>query len=122
MKRAILSSLVALVTGPLLVLAAVDGDDSVVELEKKAWDIYKNREGDAYKALCAPTYTGIYDVGVKDAQKEVADMNDIELRGQSVDGLFPPTEPIEEFPPRRVGDGEEHIRVRKPPCHGDDIN
>ena len=81
MKRAILFSFAALVTAPLLVLAAGGDDGSVMELEKKAWDIYKNRQADAYKALLAPTYTGIYDVGMKDVQKEVADMNDIELRG-----------------------------------------
>jgi len=83
MKKAILFSLAALVTAPLLVLAAGGDDNSVMELEKKAWDIYKNRQADAYKALLAPTYTGIYDVGMKDVQKEVADMNEIELRGVS---------------------------------------
>ena len=35
----------------------------------------------SFKALCAQNYTGVYDVGMKDTQKEVADMNDIELRG-----------------------------------------
>ena len=83
MKKAILFSLAALATAPLLVLAAGGDDNSVMELEKKAWDIYKNRQADAYKALLAPTYTGIYDVGMKDVQKEVADMNDVELRGVS---------------------------------------
>ena len=81
MKKAFLFSLAALVAAPLLVLAAGGEDDSVMELEKKSWDTYKNRQADAYKALCAPTYTGVYDVGMKDTQKEVADMNDIELRG-----------------------------------------
>jgi hypothetical protein len=82
MKKIILFKFAALVTAPLLVLAAA-GDDSVMELEKKSWDIYKNRQADAFKALCAPNYTGVYDVGMKDTQKEVADMNDIEIRSVS---------------------------------------
>jgi len=82
-KVAILFSFAALVAAPLFVLAAGGGDNSVMELEKKAWDTYKNRQADAFKALCAPTYTGIYDVGMKDLQKEVADMNDTELRSVS---------------------------------------
>jgi Domain of unknown function (DUF4440) len=80
MKKAILFSFAALVTAPLLVLAAGGDDNSIMELEKKAWDTYKNRQTDAFKALCAPTYTGIYDVGMKDPQKEVADINDTEIR------------------------------------------
>ncbi len=83
MKKAILFSFAALVAAPLLVLAAGGDDNSIMELEKKTWDTYKNRQADAFKALCAPTYTGIYDVGMKDAQKEVADMNDVELRSVS---------------------------------------
>jgi hypothetical protein len=83
MKKAILFSFAALVTAPLLALAAAGDDNNVMQLEKKAWDAYKNRQADAFKALCAPNYTGVYDVGMKDAQKEVADINDTELRSVS---------------------------------------
>jgi hypothetical protein len=80
MKKAIVFCFAALIAAPLLVLAAGGDDNAVAELEKKTWDVYKNRQADAFKALCAPTYIGVYDVGTKDAQKEVADMNDIEIR------------------------------------------
>jgi Domain of unknown function (DUF4440) len=83
MRKAILFSFAALVAAPLLVVAAAGDDNSIMELEKKSWDTYKNRQADAFKALCAPNYTGVYDVGMKDTQKEVADMNDIELRNIS---------------------------------------
>ena len=83
MKNTILRSIATLLAAPLLALAAAGDDDTVMNLEKKAWDTYKNRQADAFKALCAPTYTGVYDVGIKDTQKELADMNDIEIRSVS---------------------------------------
>jgi Domain of unknown function (DUF4440) len=83
MKKTILLSIATLLAAPVLALAASGDDDSIMNLEKKSWDTYKNREADAFKVLCAPSYTGVYDVGTKDAGKEVADMNDIEIRSVS---------------------------------------
>ena len=80
MKKAIVFCFATLVAAPLLVLAVGGDDNAVIELEKKTWDVYKNRQADAFKALCAPNYIGVYDVGTKDAEKEVADMKDIEIR------------------------------------------
>ena len=83
MKKTILLSIATLLAAPLLALAAAGDDASIMELEKKAWDTYKNRQADAFKALCAPNYTGVYDVGMKDTAKELSDMNDTEIRSVS---------------------------------------
>ena len=83
MKNTILLSIATLLAAPVLALAAAGDDDSIINLEKKAWDTYKSRQADAFKTLCAPDYAGIYDVGTKDREKELADMSDTEIRGVS---------------------------------------
>ncbi len=83
MRKTILLNIITLLAAPMLALATAGDDDTIMNLEKKSWDTYKNRQADAFKALCAPSYTGVYDVGTKDSGKEIADMNDIEIRGVS---------------------------------------
>jgi Domain of unknown function (DUF4440) len=83
MKNTILLSIATLLAAPVLAFAATGGDDSVINLEKKAWDAYKSHQADSFKVLCAPDYSGVYDVGTKDTEKELADMNDTEIRSVS---------------------------------------
>lgn len=81
MKKTFLFSLLLVMTAPFLALAAASDDESAVQLEKKTWQTYKDRQAGAFKALCTPDYVGVYDTGMKDMQTELADMNDVEIRG-----------------------------------------
>jgi hypothetical protein len=86
MNKSILLSVVTLFAAPVLAVAAAGDDNSIIELEKKAWDTYKSRQSDAFQALLAPGYTGVYDSGAKDVKTELADMNETEIRGVSFGG------------------------------------
>ena len=78
-KVAILFSFAALVAAPFLIFAAVGDDSSIIELEKKAWDAFKNRQGAAFQAFYTSDYTGVYGDGMKDIKGEVADMNNSDI-------------------------------------------
>ena len=57
---------------------------AITDSEKAAWEAYKNKQADAFKKYLAPDYCGIYADGIKNADKEVADMEKSELRDYSL--------------------------------------
>src|SRR4029453_16106220 len=59
-------------------------DAAITESEKAAWEAYKNKQTDAFKKYLATDYSGVYADGVKNLDKEVADMEKSELRDYSL--------------------------------------
>ena len=59
-------------------------DAAITESEKSAWEAYKNKQTDAFKKYLATDYSGVYADGVKNVDKEVADMEKSELRDYSL--------------------------------------
>ena len=59
-------------------------DAAITESEKSAWEAYKNKQADAFKKYLATDYSGVYADGVKNLDKEVADMEKSELRDYSL--------------------------------------
>ena len=59
-------------------------DAAITESEKSAWEAYKNKQTEAFKKYLAPDYSGVYADGVKNLDKEVADMEKSELRDYSL--------------------------------------
>jgi uncharacterized protein DUF4440 len=55
----------------------------VIDLEKSAWEAYKNKQADAFKKLLTKDYSGTYADGVNNVEAEVADMEKGELRQYS---------------------------------------
>src|SRR4030095_12957307 len=55
----------------------------ITDLEKSAWEAYKNKQADAFKKLFAPDYCGVYAEGIKTVDREVADMEKADLRDYS---------------------------------------
>jgi len=49
-------------------------ETAVADLEKSAWEAYKNKQGDAFKKLLSKDYFGAYAEGIKNVDAEVADM------------------------------------------------
>ena len=49
-------------------------ESTISDLEKSAWEAYKNKQADAFKALMSKEYYGVYAEGVKSLDAEVADM------------------------------------------------
>lgn len=49
-------------------------ESTITDLEKSAWEAYKNKQADAFKALMSKDYYGVYAEGVKTLDAEVADM------------------------------------------------
>jgi hypothetical protein len=58
-------------------------DAAITDSEKSAWEAYKNKQADAFKKYLATDYCGVYAEGIKNADKEVAGMEQTELREYS---------------------------------------
>jgi hypothetical protein len=58
-------------------------DAAITDSEKSAWEAYKNKQADAFKKYLATDYCGVYAEGIKNVDKEVADMEKTELRDYS---------------------------------------
>src|SRR5207249_9803782 len=56
---------------------------TISDLEKSAWEAYKNKQADAFKALMSKDYYGVYAEGAKTLGGELADMAKSDLRDYS---------------------------------------
>ena len=93
MKRQfILCSITLIVIAPICFGQASPGKSSpkpgpneaaITDLEKSAWEAYKNKQTDAFKALFSKDYYGVYAEGVKNLDGELADMAKADLREYS---------------------------------------
>ena len=57
---------------------------AITDLEKSAWEAYKNKQADAFRKLMSKDYYGTYAEGIKNLDKEVADMAKTDLREYSL--------------------------------------
>src|SRR5262245_21520871 len=58
-------------------------ESTISDLEKSAWEAYKNKQADAFKALMSKDYYGVYAEGIKTLDAELADMAKSDLRDYS---------------------------------------
>src|SRR5437773_9074602 len=58
-------------------------ETAITDLEKSAWEAYKNKQADAFKKLLSKDYCGVYANGIKTLDTEVADMAKTDLRDYS---------------------------------------
>jgi hypothetical protein len=58
-------------------------ESAITDLEKSAWEAYKNKQADAFKALMSEDYYGVYAEGVKTLDAELADIAKTDLRDYS---------------------------------------
>src|SRR2546423_2348557 len=68
---------------------------AITDLEKSAWEAYKNKQADAFKKLLSKDYYGVYAEGIKNLDTEVADMAKAELGDYSLADMkvvFPSTD------------------------------
>ena len=56
---------------------------AITDLERSAWEAYKNKQADAFKALMSKDYYGVYAEGAKTLDGELADMAKSDLRDYS---------------------------------------
>ena len=74
---------------------SASNETAITDLEKSAWQAYKNKQGDAFKKLMSRDYCGDYAEGSKNLDGEVADMAKTDLREYSLADIkvvFPSTE------------------------------
>ncbi len=67
-------------------------ESAISDLEKSAWEAYKNKNTDAFKAVLSKDYSGVYADGTKTLDGEVANMTKTDLRDYSfadVKVMFP---------------------------------
>ena len=68
---------------------------AITHLETSAWEAYKNKQADAFKKLMSEDYCGEYAEGIKNLDREVADMAKTDLRDYSLADMkvvFPSTD------------------------------
>src|SRR5436189_4366882 len=58
-------------------------ETAITDLEKSAWEAYKNKQADAFKKLLSKDFCGVYAEGIKTVDAEVADMAKTDLREYS---------------------------------------
>src|SRR5947207_14915116 len=56
---------------------------AITDLEKSAWESYKNKQADAFRKLMSKDYYGTYAEGAENLDREVADRAKAELREYS---------------------------------------
>jgi len=74
---------------------SASNETAMTDLEKSAWEAYKNKQGDAFKKLMSRDYCGEYAEGIKNLDGEVADMAKTDLRDYSladIKVIFPSTD------------------------------
>jgi hypothetical protein len=71
-------------TGPSKANRFPTKEAAITDAEKSAWEAYKNKQADAFKKYLAAEYCGFYAEGIKNVDKEVADMEKTELRDYSL--------------------------------------
>jgi hypothetical protein len=72
-------------------------ETAITDLEKSAWEAYKNKQADAFKKLLSKDYYGVYAEGIKNLDREVADMANTDLREYSLADMkvdFPSTDVV----------------------------
>jgi hypothetical protein len=68
---------------PAKVGKSAPNESAISDLEKSAWEAYKTKQADAFKALMSKEYSGVYAEGVKTLDGELADMAKSDLRDYS---------------------------------------
>jgi hypothetical protein len=58
-------------------------ESTITDQEKSAWEAYKNKQADAFKAMMSKDYYGVYSEGVKTLDGELADMAKTDLHDYS---------------------------------------
>jgi hypothetical protein len=63
---------------------SASNEKAITDLEKSAWESYKNKQADAFRKLMSKDYYGIYTEGIKNLDREVADLAKTDLRDYSL--------------------------------------
>src|SRR4029453_6355840 len=63
---------------------SASNEKAITDLEKSAWESYKNKQADAFKKLMSQDYCGAYAEALKTLDVEVADMAKTKLRDYSL--------------------------------------
>jgi hypothetical protein len=74
---------------------SASNETAITDLERSAWEAYKNKQADAFKKLMSKDYYGEYAEGIKNLDREVADMAKTDLRDYSLADMkvvFPSTD------------------------------
>jgi hypothetical protein len=63
---------------------SASNETAIVDLEKSAWEAYKNKQADAFKALVSNDYRGAYAEAMNTADAEIVDASATNLRDYSL--------------------------------------
>src|SRR5262249_34415984 len=74
---------------------SASNETAITDLEKSAWESYKNKQADAFRKLMSKDYSATYAGEIKNLDREVGDMTKADLRHYSFGDMkvvFPSTD------------------------------
>ncbi len=79
MKKLLSLTMIALVA-TIAVSSAAPSNDEMMTKEKAAWQAFKDKQADAFKAVVDHDMIGVYAEGIADMAKEMADMQKWDMK------------------------------------------
>lgn len=79
MKKIFTCTIAALLVTSVCTFASPN-ESKLMEREKAAWQAFKDKDAAAFKKIVGPEMVGLYDDGVSDLAKEIADMQKWDMR------------------------------------------
>ncbi|MFN7947453.1 MAG: nuclear transport factor 2 family protein [Blastocatellia bacterium] len=70
-------------TASAAALNLAEMEKTVIDLEKKSWELYRSRNAEAVRKLNAPGYRAIYQGEIKDGEVDIQGMTDYDIKSQT---------------------------------------
>lgn len=68
-------------------MSIAEMEKSVIDIEKKSWELYKNRQAREYRALLTPGYRTVTSSGTKNTDENVKDMDVTDIKSYSLSDI-----------------------------------
>lgn len=66
---------------------AAAAEKAVIEMEKKSWELYKNKQADEYRKLTTPKYRAVQNGAIKDIDAVIKDMSETAITSYSLSDI-----------------------------------
>ncbi|MBS1811024.1 MAG: nuclear transport factor 2 family protein [Acidobacteria bacterium] len=66
---------------------AAAAEKAVIEMEKKTWEVYKNKQADEYRKLATPKYRAVQNGAIKDLDAVIKDMSETTITNYSLSDI-----------------------------------
>jgi hypothetical protein len=68
---------------PAAAASTAEMEKTIIDLEKKGWELYRDKKYQEGKKMQAPGFQSVYDGAVKTEEEDIQNMNDLDVKTQS---------------------------------------